>query len=138
MLDRCSLEDGMRRQLTVAVLLGIAPIICFAQQSSHKLSDYAGTWQANFEGTQFMTIKLVEKDGHMTGSVSCGDINVDLNGDVIRAEAPESESPIVGHRNRQINNSYDPELRRARNVRRRCCRSPNGHRRSTGSTPATT
>jgi hypothetical protein len=98
MLDRCSLEDGMRRQLTVAVLLGIAPIICFAQQSSHKLADYAGTWQANFEGTQFMTIKLVEKDGHMTGSVSFGDINVDLNGDVIRAEAPESESPIVSSR----------------------------------------
>lgn len=62
MLDRCSLEDGMRRQLTIAVLLGIAPIICFAQQSSHKLSDYAGTWQANFEGTQFLTVKLVEKE----------------------------------------------------------------------------
>jgi hypothetical protein len=45
-----------------------------------------------------MTIKLVEKDGHMTGSVSCGDINVDLNGDVIRAEAPESEYPIVSSR----------------------------------------
>ena len=45
-----------------------------------------------------MTIKLVEKDGHMTGSVSCGDINVDLNGDVMRAEAPESESPIVSSR----------------------------------------
>jgi hypothetical protein len=69
----------MRRQLTIAVLLGIAPIICLAQQSLHKLSDYAGTWQANFEGTQFMTIKLVEKDGHMTGSVSMGDINVDIN-----------------------------------------------------------
>src|SRR6476661_9088314 len=98
MLDRCSLEDGMRRQLTVAVLLGIAPIICFAQQSSHKLSDYAGTGQANFEGTQFMTVKLVERDGRMTGSVSVGDINVDLNGDVIRAEAPESESPIANSR----------------------------------------
>ena len=51
----------MRRQLTIAVLLCIAPVICFAQQSSHKLSDYAGTWQANFHGTTFMTIKLIEK-----------------------------------------------------------------------------
>src|SRR5690242_13027730 len=98
MLDRCLLEAGMRRQLTIAVLLGIAPIICLAQQSLHKLSDYAGTWQANFEGTQFMTIKLVEKDGHMTGSVSMGDINVDINGDVIRAEATDNESPIVSSR----------------------------------------
>jgi hypothetical protein len=88
----------MRRQLTIAVLLGIAPIICLAQQSLHKLSDYAGTWQANFEGTQFMTIKLVEKDGHMTGSVSMGDINVDINGDIIRAEATDNESPIVSSR----------------------------------------
>src|SRR4029079_7757253 len=47
---------------------------------------------------QFMTVRLVEKDGHMTGSVSVGDINVDLNGDVIRAAAPESESPIVSSR----------------------------------------
>ena len=88
----------MRRRLAIAVLLGIAPIICFAQQSSHKLSDYAGTWQANFHGTRFMTIKLVEKNSQMTGSASFGDINVDLNGDVIRAEAPESESPIVSSR----------------------------------------
>ena len=88
----------MCRQLPITVLLFMAPVICFAQQSSHKLSDYAGTWQANFEGTQFMTIKLVERDGHMAGSVSCGDINVDLNGDVIRAEAPESKSPIVSSR----------------------------------------
>jgi len=88
----------MRRQLVIAVLFCIVPTICFAQQSSHKLSDYAGTWQANFHGTRFMTLNMVEKDGHMTGSVSCGDINVDLNGDVIRAEAPESESPIVSSR----------------------------------------
>lgn len=54
----------------------------------------AGTWQANFEGTQFMTPKLVE-NGHIAGSVSVGDVNVDLNGDIIRAEAPENESPIV-------------------------------------------
>ena len=58
---RASSEDGMRRQLTTAVLLCIAPVICLAQQSSHKLSDYAGTWQANFHGTPFMTIKLLEK-----------------------------------------------------------------------------
>ena len=89
----------MRRQLTIAVLLGIAPIICFAQQSSqHKLSDYAGTWQANFHGTRFMTINLVEKDGHMTGSASFGDISVDLNGEIIKVEAPESESQIVSSR----------------------------------------
>lgn len=85
----------MRRQLTIAVLLCIAPVICFAQQSSHKLSDYAGTWQADFHGTPFVIIKLVEKDGHLTGSASFGDINADPNGEIKRVEAPEEESPIV-------------------------------------------
>src|SRR5438477_11086021 len=54
-------EDGMRRQPAIALLFCIAPVICFAQQSSHKLSDYAGTWQAKFQGTTFMIINLVEK-----------------------------------------------------------------------------
>ena len=88
----------MRRQLTTAVLLCIAPVICFAQQSSHKLSDYSGTWQANFHGTTFMTIKLVEKNGHLTGSTSVGEIWADPNGIVTNVEAPEGESPIVSSR----------------------------------------
>ena len=87
----------MRRQLMIAFLLCIA-VIGFAQQSSHKLSDYAGTWQANFQGTPFMTIKLVEKNGHLTGSASFGDIGADPNGTITRVEAPESESPIVSNR----------------------------------------
>ena len=37
----------------------------------------------------------------------------------------------------QTNNFCDPELRRARHVRPRCCRSPSGHRRNNESTPAT-
>jgi len=86
----------MRRQLRSAVLLCIARVICFAQQSSHKLSDYAGTWQADFHGTPFITIKLVEKDGHLTGSTNFGDINADPNGEIKRVEAREGpESPIV-------------------------------------------
>ena len=89
----------MRRQLTTAVLLCMAPLICFAQQSSPKLSDYVGTWQANFHGTPFITIKLVEKDGHLTGSTSFGDINADPNGEIKRVEAAEGpESPIVSSR----------------------------------------
>jgi hypothetical protein len=79
----------MRRQLTIAVLLCMAPVICFAQQSLHKLSDYAGTWQADFHGTPFITIKLVEKDSRLTGSASFGDINADPNGEIKRVEAPD-------------------------------------------------
>jgi len=34
----------------------------------------------------------------MTGSASFGDISVDLNGEIIKVEAPESESQIVSSR----------------------------------------
>jgi hypothetical protein len=90
----------MRRQLAIAVLFCIAPVICVAQQSSHKLSDYAGTWQAKFQGTTFMTINLVEKNGHLTGSTSFGDIQADPSGAIKTVEAPaaESEWPIVSSR----------------------------------------
>ena len=88
----------MRRQLTHALFLCVSPIICLAQQPSHNLSDYVGTWQAKFHGTTFITIKLVEKDGQFTGSANYGDMSVDLSGEIIRVEAPEGDTPIVSSR----------------------------------------
>jgi hypothetical protein len=89
----------MRRQLAIAVLFCIVPAICFAQQSPHKLSDYAGTWQAKFQGTTFMTINLVEKNGHLTGSASFGDIQADPSGAIKSVDAPaDSEYRIVSSR----------------------------------------
>jgi len=45
-----------------------------------------------------MTIHLVEKDGHLTGSASFGDINADPNGVITAVEAPTTESPIISTR----------------------------------------
>lgn len=90
----------MRRQFIIAVLFCIASVICVAQQSSHKLSDYAGTWQAKFQGTTFMIINLVEKNGHLTGSTSFGDIQADPSGAIKAVDAPaaDSEWQIVSSR----------------------------------------
>jgi hypothetical protein len=90
----------MRRQLAIAVLFCIAPVICSAQQSSRKLSDYLGTWQAKFQGTTFMTINLVEKNGHLAGSASIGDIQADPSGAIKSVDAPaaDSEYRIVNSR----------------------------------------
>ena len=92
----------MGRRLAIAVLFCIAPVICVcvAQQRSHKLSDYAGAWQAKFQGTTFMTINLVEKKGHLAGSATFGDIQADPNGAIKEVDAPsdESEWTIVSSR----------------------------------------
>jgi hypothetical protein len=93
-------EDGMRRQLAIAALFYVVPVICVAQQSTYRLSDYAGTWQAKFQGTTFITINLVEKNGRLTGSASFGDIQADPSGaiKVVDAPAADSEWPIVRSR----------------------------------------
>ena len=90
----------MRRQFAIATLFCILPLICVARQSSHKLSDYAGVWQAKFQGTTFMTINLVKKNGHMSGSTSFGDIQANPSGAIESVEAPpaEPEWPIVSSR----------------------------------------
>ena len=82
----------MRRQFVIAVLFCSASVICVAQQGSRKLSEYAGAWQAKFQGTTFMTINLVEKNGHLTGSTKFGDIQADPSGAIKAVEAPSDES----------------------------------------------
>ena len=80
---------------------------CFALRSSYAWRSrvhtnspiYAGTWQANFRGTPFITINLmIEKDGHLTGSAGVGDINATPSGEITNVEAPANESPIVSNR----------------------------------------
>lgn len=83
-------------------IFGLATLLLFASvgiaQSRHGLSDYAGTWQVNFQGKPVLTIKLIEKDGNLTGTVSNGHIEADPNGEITRAQAEPGESAIVGSR----------------------------------------
>jgi hypothetical protein len=90
----------MRAQLAIAVLFCISPFTCIGQRSSHKLSDYAGAWQAKFQGTTFMTIDLVVKNGRLSGSTSFGDIQADPSGAIktVGAPAAEAEWQIVSSR----------------------------------------
>ena len=85
----------MRRIFGIAVLLLVASV---GIAQSRKLSDYEGTWQSSFQGKPFMTIKLVEKDGKLTGSVSHGNMETGPNGELTNAEAEPAESEVVGSR----------------------------------------
>ncbi len=85
----------MRRMFGIAVLLLLAGV---SLAQSRKPSDYAGTWQSSFQGKPFMTIKLVEKDGKLTGTVSNGNMEADPNGDLTKAEAEPGESEVVDSR----------------------------------------
>ncbi len=85
----------MRRVFGIAVLLLLASVTV---AQNRKLSDYVGTWQSSFQGKPFMTIKLVEKDRKLTGSVSHGNIEAGPSGDLTKAEAEPGESEVVDSR----------------------------------------
>jgi hypothetical protein len=55
---------------------------------------------AKFQGTTFMIINLVEKNGHLTGWTSLGDIQADPSGAIkaVEAQAADSEWEIVSSR----------------------------------------
>ncbi len=69
-----------------------------AQAPAHKLADYAGTWQATFQGKPFMIIKLHDEKGQLTGTVSKGDLEVNPEGDITKATVKEGESQILSSR----------------------------------------
>ena len=87
----------MHRAVVLTVLLCLAAM-SVAQQASHKVGDFVGTWQSSFKGQPFMTIKLAENNGQLTGSVSNGAIEVDSEGELTNATAKPGESPILSSR----------------------------------------
>ena len=87
----------MHRALNFAVFMLIASLAT-AQPPAHKLADYAGTWQASFQGKPFMTIKLHDEKGQLTGTVSSGDLEVNSDGEITGAKVREGESQILSSR----------------------------------------
>jgi hypothetical protein len=87
----------MRRGLSFAALMLVVSLAA-AQTPAHKLADYAGTWQASFQGKPFMTIKLHDEKGQLTGTVSSGDLEVNADGQITSAKVREGESPILTSR----------------------------------------
>ncbi len=83
----------MRRALGFAALM--LTVSLAAAQTAHKLADYAGTWQASFQGKPFMTIKLHDEKGQLTGTVSSGDLEVNSEGEITGAKVREGESQIL-------------------------------------------
>ena len=82
----------------------ILPLACFAlipavssQEDSAAQKHFAGTWQAKFNGSVFLTLRL-EPGTRISGTVSTGRITVDDDGELTEAEAsPEGKESDVMH-----------------------------------------
>ena len=78
----------MKTLLLVAVITGVS-----AGQSGDR--PIAGSWTAQFEGRTFLRLELKAVNGTITGGMSVGNIEVDSQGAVRRADAPPRDlTPI--------------------------------------------
>jgi hypothetical protein len=56
---------------------------------------FVGTWQAQFKGKPFLTIKLEKQQDKLTGTVSHTNIKLDDTGELTSAEELDGSNPIV-------------------------------------------
>jgi hypothetical protein len=86
----------MRRFAFVCILLALAaPLLALNPPSDADPSDgFVGTWQAQFQGKAFVTIKLAKQDGKLSGTISHTSIQLDKNGELTSAEQKDGEDPL--------------------------------------------
>ncbi len=68
---------------------------CLAQAVQPTLQQFAGTWQARFDGKVFQTIKLEMHEGQLTGTASGIHIEQSSSGKLTRAESTGVSDPIA-------------------------------------------
>jgi hypothetical protein len=57
---------------------------------------FVGTWQAQFQGKTFVTIKLTKQDTTLTGTISHSTVQLDNSGELTSAEQKDGEDPVSG------------------------------------------
>ncbi len=79
--------------LLIAACLAVPAIL--AQAIPPTLQQFAGTWQARFDGRVFQTITLEMRDGQLTGTASGMHIELSSSGELTQAEATGISDPIA-------------------------------------------
>ncbi len=90
-------------QALAAVVSGLLLAACLAVSAfslqiagaNADVRQFAGTWHAKFQDKDFLTIKLEEKNGKLTGTVGEASIQMNSNGDLTNAEAKEGSDAIA-------------------------------------------
>ena len=72
----------------------VVTAISAGAQSKTPAQRFAGTWNAQFQGKTFTTLKLAAKDNQLTGSMTGANINLDKDGNLTSAEGTDDEDQI--------------------------------------------
>ena len=90
-----------RHARRIALAGGLLVALCMGSSRSDALQPpattdaFAGTWQAQFQGKTFLTIKLTNQDGRLTGTVSHANVQLGQNGELTSAEPGAGEDSVV-------------------------------------------
>lgn len=77
----------------VALFFGLLMVSAVAGPDLHS---FAGTWQGQFDGKTFITLKLIERDGKLTGTcVHTTALEKNSKGELTHVDETQTEDPIV-------------------------------------------
>ena len=106
LLDRTNRVRKTSARALVLATLTLLIVTCFGvsavsiqvtqpPSTDADLQQFIGTWHAQFKGKTFLTVKLKQQQGKLTGTVSHADLQVDKAGELTSAEEHEGSDPIV-------------------------------------------
>ena len=85
------------RWLSIAFCSALFSAALWSQEDTAEQGRFAGTWQAKFNGSVFLTLRL-EAGARMSGVLSTGRITVDKDGELTQAEpSPEGKESDIMH-----------------------------------------
>ena len=92
--------DSIVRRLWYAqvAIVCISALSAWAQAlhpaTAANASQFLGTWQAQFQGKTFATLKIIRKGNAIAGSMSNGNIELNHDGEITSAVQTDGEDPI--------------------------------------------
>jgi beta-lactamase regulating signal transducer with metallopeptidase domain len=106
LLERANRVRKTRAQALVLATLTLLTVTCLGvsavsiqvtqpTSTDADLQQFVGTWHAQFKGKTFLTIKLEQQQGKLTGTVSHADLQVGKDGELTSAEEHEGSDRIV-------------------------------------------
>jgi len=106
LLERANRVRKARAQALVLATLTLLTVTCLGVSAvsiqviqptttDADLQQFVGTWHAQFKGKTFLTIKLEQQQGKLTGTTSHADMQVGKDGELTSAEEHEGSDPIV-------------------------------------------
>jgi hypothetical protein len=67
----------------------------FALDTTDPAKAFVGTWQSQFQGKPFVTLKLAEQDGKLAGTISRTQVQLNNSGELTSAEPQDGEDTIT-------------------------------------------